>query len=332
MSKSTTKVKGRTVAITGATGFVGARVLTRAVETGFRARILARTPSKARTLLDDRGIDPERVEIIEGGVSDPDALTRLVRGAHACIHLVGIIREAGHGQTFERIHIDATRAITHACALENRSMRYVHMSALGVGPDDRAGYRDSKHRAELVVKGSKLDWTIMRPGLIHGEHGEFTQMAAAWVRGKAPPFVFLPYFSRWKRDGFGFEAPLVAPVHVGDVADAFINAIDCGATIKTIEALVGPDAMTFTEMLRVYQRRVPGAKSWLRPIGLPWRVAALQARLAGALGLGGLLPFDEGMAIMGGRDSVADPEPATQDLGLSLAPFEETLAGYADSL
>ncbi len=332
MSGTTDNTPRRTVAITGATGFVGSSVLTRAIERGFDARILARTPSSARRLLDTRGIDPSRVEIVEGGVSDPDALAKLVRDASACIHLVGIIREAGRGQTFEHIHVDAARSIVHACAQEGRSMRYVHMSALGIGPDDRAGYRDSKHRAELIVKSSKLSWTIMRPGLIHGKHGEFTQMAASWVRGKSPPFVFLPYFSRWKKRGFGFEAPLVAPIHVGDVADAFVNAIDRPDTIGRTEELVGPDTMTFPEMLKIYQRHVPGAKSWLKPVGLPWRVAALQARVAGAVGLGNLLPFDEGMAIMGGRDSTADPAPAADALGLDLAPFEETLASYADSL
>lgn len=332
MSEPENNTNGRTIAITGTTGFVGSRVLARVVESGHSARILVRNPPKARKMLDDRKIDSERVEIIEGGVSDPDALAKLVRGASACIHLVGIIREADHGQTFDRIHVDAARAIVGACAHENQSMRYIHMSALGVGPDDRAGYRDTKHRAELIVKASKLDWTIMRPGLIHGERGEFTQMAAAWVRGKAPPFVFLPYFSRWKTNGFGFEAPSVAPIHVDDVAHAFVNALDRPETIRNTYELVGPDSMTFPEMLKVYQRHVPGAKSWLRPIGLPWRIAALQARLASAIGLGKLLPFDEGMAIMGGRDSVADPQPPADALGLDLAPFEETLRSYADSL
>lgn len=327
-----TGTENRTIAITGATGFVGRRVLERALESGANARVLARSSEKARAQLDAEGHDPDRVEIVEGGLSDPDALTRLVRGTDAVIHLVGIIREAKDGQTFERVHVDGTKAVLRASAGENPSMRYVQMSALGIGPDSRAGYRDTKHRAEQAVKGSRLDWTIIRPGLIFGPRGEFTQMAATWVRGKAPPFVFLPYFSRKKTEGFGFEPPSIAPVYVEDVADAFVSCLDKPQSVGETLELSGPDAMTFPEMLRAYQRHVPGAKTWLRPLGLPWRVAALQARLAGAVGLGSLLPFDEGMAVMGGRDSVADLTKAHNLIGFDPAPFEETLKGFASSL
>ena len=332
MPEQDTHSTSSTIAITGATGFVGRRVLAKAVESGYGVRLLARSPEKAARIIGELGIDRSAVDIVEGGVSDPDALSKLVRGVSACLHLVGIIRETNNGQTFERIHTDAARAVVHACTLEDPSMRYVHMSALGIGPDERAGYRDSKHRAELIVRGSKLRWTIFRPGLIHGHDGEFTQMAAAWVRGKAPPFVFLPYFSRWKQSGFGFEAPMVAPVYVDDVARAFIGAIGTDGAIGSCYELSGPDAMSFPAMLRVYQRHVPGAKSWLRPIGLPWRVAALQARIAGAIGLGGLLPFDEGMAIMGQADSTADLTKAREGLGFDPAPFTETFKGYAASM
>jgi len=320
------------VAVTGATGFVGRRVLAHLVRSGRDARILARSAPKAERIVEELGLDAARIGIVEGTISDPDTLARLVRGVDACIHLVGIIREARGGQTFERIHVDATRSIVHACATERPGLRYIHMSALGVGPDPRAGYRDSKHSAAQIVRGSSLRWTIFRPGLVFGPGGEFTQMCADWVRGKAPPFVFLPYFSRWKRGGFGFEAPLVAPVHVEDVARAFVGALDEPAAEKQAYDMSGPDPLRFSDMLRIYRAHTPRAKSWLAPVGIPWRVAALQARAAGAIGLGGLLPFDEGMAIMGGRDSVADNADLARDLGVEPAPFEETLKTFADRL
>jgi len=329
---STPETNNPIVALTGATGFVGRRVLAHLLASGRDARILARRVDKARRVLDEQGLDPQRVSVVGGSVSDPDSLARLVRGVDACVHLVGIIRETKGGQTFERIHVDATRSIVHACANERPDLRYVHMSALGVGPDRRAGYRDSKHRAEQIVRGSKLRWTIIKPGLIFGESGEFTQMCVDWVRGAAPPFVFLPYFSRRKRSGFGFEAPLVAPVFVEDVARAFVGSLDAPASERHAYEMSGPDALRFSDMLRVYKTHTPRARSWLVPVGIPWRVAALQARAAGAIGLGGLLPFDEGMAIMGGRDSVGENAELTRDLGVEPVAFEETLKTFADRL
>lgn len=320
-----------TIALTGSTGFVGRHIVAELLEQGYRVRALTRSSEKARRVLDTEAIDDGRITLCTGTLEDPDSLRHLLAGCNGCIHLVGIIREA-KGQTFEQVHVDGTRAIVQACRQHQPGMRYVHMSALGVGPDKRAGYRDTKHRAEKTVKGSSLKWTIIRPGLIHGHDGEFTEMAVNWVRGKAPPYLFLPYFSRWKPDGFGFEAPRVAPVFVGDVAKLFVGALDTPATISKGYDLAGSQSVKFPQMLRIYAEHLSPRPKDRPAIGLPWFVAALQARIAKLIGLGGLLPFDEGMAIMGGRDSVCDNAGVIADFGLTPAEFESSLRTYADRL
>lgn len=319
------------IAVTGATGFVGRTLVEMLVGQGHQVRALVRSTSKAREVFATESLNSGAITLCKGALSDPDALNLLLKGATGCVHLVGIIREA-KGQTFEGIHVNGTRAIVNACKNADESMRYVHMSALGVGPDARAGYRDTKHRAEQVVRGSGLEWTIVRPGLIHGPEGEFTQMAVRWARGKAPPFVFLPYFSRWKRGGVGFEAPFVAPVHVQDVARVFISALGHTQAIGRAYDLSGAQRLTFPEMLRIYGASITPRPMKRPAIGIPWRVAALQARIAGVLGLGGLLPFDEGMAIMGGRDAWCDNAPVEGELGVTPTGFEASLREYADQL
>lgn len=319
------------VAVTGATGFVGRHTVALLLERGYAVRALTRSREKAASVFPPDAIGRGRLELCDGTLDDPDALRHLADGCGACIHLVGIIRETT-GQSFSKVHTDGTRAIVEACRQKNPDMRFVHMSALGVGPDKRAGYRDSKHRAAQVVANSPLRWTVIKPGLIHGHDGEFTQMALDWVRGKAPPFLFLPYFSRWKPSGFGFEPPRVAPVFVKDVARVFVDALRLDGTIAKTYDLSGPDPLPFPEMLRTYARNLSPRPRSRPAIGLPWFVAALQARLAGALGLGSLLPFDEGMAIMGGRDAFADNGAITRDFGFTPAEFEKSLQTYADGL
>lgn len=325
------ETSSNTIAVTGATGFVGRHILARLLAEGHRVRALSRSDDKARRVLDEDAIDDGRITLCSGTLDDPDALRHLVEGCSGCIHLVGIIREA-KGQTFEQVHVGGTRAIVQACRQQDPKMRYVHMSALGVGADKRAGYRDTKHRAEQMVRKSGLPWTIVRPGLIHGPDGEFTQMAVDWVRGKAPPFLFLPYFSRWKQDGFGFEAPTVAPVFVEDVARVFVEALTNGASIGKAYDLTGGQRVLFPEMLRLYAEHLTPRPRKRPAIGLPWFVAAWQARVAKLVGLGGLLPFDEGMAIMGGRDSVSDNAGVIADFGIRPAEFEESLRSYAERL
>ncbi|MFG0313718.1 MAG: SDR family oxidoreductase, partial [Phycisphaerales bacterium] len=183
-----------------------------------------------------------------------------------------------------------------------------------------------------IVQKSGLRWTIVKPGLIHGHDGEFTGMAVEWVRGKAPPYLFLPYFSRWKSEGFGFEAPTVAPVFVEDVARVFVEALSNETAIKKTYEISGSQPLLFPEMLRVYARSISPQPKDRPAIGLPWFVAAFQARVAKLIGLGGLLPFDEGMAVMGGRDSVSDNEGVIADFGFTPAEFEGSLQTYADRL
>lgn len=318
-----------TAAVTGATGFVGRAVVRELLDRGWSVRALGRSTEKARKVLPESG----RLTVVEGGVLDDGVLDRLMAGADASVHLIGIIREAGGDQTFEKMHHEATRRVVAAAeragGIRAEPLRHVQMSALGVRDGSTIPYQATKRKGERAVEASDLRWTIFRPGLIHGPEGDFTQMAAAWVRGKAAPFVFVPYFTPgWTPGGPGAA---VAPVRVEDVAAMFVGALQRDAAIGRTYDLAGPEVLSFDDMLRVFQQTVPGAKR-LPLIGVPGRFAALQAKIAGAVGLGGLLPFDEGMARMAMEESVSECARARADLGFDPAPFSESLTAYADRL
>ena len=73
----------QTIAITGATGFIGQRICLRLLDAGYRIRALVRTPGKARELL------PGRVDMVEGSLADDGRLAELVRGAGAVCRSTG---------------------------------------------------------------------------------------------------------------------------------------------------------------------------------------------------------------------------------------------------
>lgn len=319
------------VGVTGAAGFVGRHVVRALLDAGHSVRALSRDRTKARSVFSKAPSD--RLTIVSGDAADDRALSELVSGADAVIHLVGIIREAPNKQTFQRVHVETTRAVLAACD-RAKVTRYLHMSALGVKSDGVSEYQRSKWEAERLVKSTDLEWTIFRPSLIHGPGGEFTQMAAGWARGDLPGNI-MPYFTRWQTDksvplGPSIElAPTVAPVSVLDVARAFVNALTNEQTVGEIYNLSGSERLSWPEMLSFIRESVPGARENAAPWGVPGWLAATGAWMAKEVGLGGLLPFDVGMAKMGAQDSVSELAKLKHHMNLVPSGFRETFKGYA---
>jgi NADH dehydrogenase len=327
----------RTVAVTGCTGFVGRHVVRELLGRGYQVRGLIRDAERARGVFGAR--PPEGLATVVGDVCDGQALDALVRGCDAVIHLVGIIREvrgeaADLPQTFERMHVRATKAIVDACARAG-VRRYLHMSALTVGPEGKSRYQKTKWEAEQIVRRTELDWTIFRPGIIHGPDGEFMQTMAELASGEAPPYLFIPYFARARVDhrvvigAVTYEPAMAQPVAVEDVAFAFAQAIETPGAIGEIYNLVGSERLDWREMVEFIRDTIPGTKKGLGVWYVPGNHAATLARVADRIGLGSLLPFDEGQALMATDDTVADPTKARVDLGLEPKGFRETVRGYA---
>ncbi|MEM7755872.1 MAG: NAD(P)H-binding protein [Planctomycetota bacterium] len=327
----------RVVAVTGATGFVGRHMVRALLERGHRVRGMVRDAEKASGVLPPH----ERLEWVQepGGISE-DSAERLVEGCDTAVHTIGIIREASGGQTFKRMHTEATRWMVRACEHAG-TQRYLHMSALGVRDHGISQYQKTKFEAEQIVRFSDLDWTIFRPGLIHGSDSAVFEMMKKWCEGRDAPWLFLPYFLRTEvvvpgvtndRESalpLTVEAPKVAPVHIDDVCEAFCLAMEHRESVGEIYALAGPETMTWPEMLRRVRDALPQAKDNLIPIGLPAPIAAAKAWALKQLGMGDLLPFDVGMALMAAEDSVAPSVKARAQLGYEPRAFTESMRGYA---
>ena len=145
-----------TLAVTGATGFVGQALLDRAAEAGLEVRALARSPQEARA----------GVEWVAGDLADKIALDRLVAGAEAVIHLAGVVN-APDAEGFEQGNVAGTLALVEA-AVAARVPRFVHVSSLSAREPQLSAYGASKLRGEKVVRASPLDWTIVRPPAVYG--------------------------------------------------------------------------------------------------------------------------------------------------------------------
>ncbi|MDX2147363.1 MAG: NAD(P)H-binding protein [Planctomycetota bacterium] len=331
---STTK----TVSVAGATGFVGRWIVDELIHAGHHVRALVRDAEKAREVLPVQEAG-ERLTLVRSGDDSAslDSWRELVRECDAHIQLVGIIREAGKGQTFQNVHVRLTELALEACRAEGVH-RYLHMSAIGVGSEGKTGYQKTKWEGEQLVRRSGLEWTIFRCSLIHGVDGEAMTQFASLAAGAEAPWLFIPYFQRWHEDktvplgALNPVDPMIQPVAVQDVATVFVKALGLPQTIGEIYNVVGADAMSWPEMLVEIRDRVPNGQRSLQPFPVPATVAAGIALAAKAIGLGSLLPFDAGMALMGGEDSVASLDKLQADFGFTPRGFRESFAEYAREL
>lgn len=321
-----------TIAVTGASGFVGRHLVRELLHQGYAVKALVRDAARASRVLPQS----PALSLTIGHVLDADIPQRLLRDTSACINLIGILREAPAGQTFQRLHVDATRALASA-ASSLGVRRFLQMSALGVRDDAPSAYQRSKWDAECLLRDSTLDYTIFRPGLIHGVGSEFLEMVKGFASGLEPPFFFLPYFTRDIPNhhaplaGGSTHIPRVAPVAVEDVAKAFVSAIPNPATIGETYNLVGPETLDWPTLLSLVRDHTGGNHA-LKPWGIPASLASHAAAFAAALGAGRFLPFDQGMPIMASEDSTADATKAKAHLNLDFAPFSSRFRQYAPQL
>jgi nucleoside-diphosphate-sugar epimerase len=197
------------LAVTGGTGFVGSHLLDAAAGDGHEVAALTRRPMQPRP----------RVSWIEGSLSSRDALERLVDGAGAVIHVAGVI-SARDAAAFDEGNVAGTLALL-AAATAGGVRRFIHVSSLAAREPSVSLYGASKARAEELVRGSGLDWAIVRPPAVYGpgdrETLELFKMARVGV-------MMLPPKGR------------ISLVHVEDLARLLLALIKRGAPRRlTIE-------------------------------------------------------------------------------------------------
>jgi uncharacterized protein YbjT (DUF2867 family) len=196
------------LAITGGTGFVGSRLLTKARAAGHEIRALTRRPMRKR----------KGVEWVDGTLDNPESLGRLVRGADAVIHVAGVINAPDYAG-FEAGNVGGTAAIL-AAAKHGGVKRFVHVSSLAAREPELSLYGASKLRSEELVASSGLSTAIIRPPAVYGpgdrEILELFKMAARGI-------VLLPPRGR------------LSVIHVDDLARLLLAVTDPAMSDQLLE-------------------------------------------------------------------------------------------------
>jgi NADH dehydrogenase len=297
--------------VTGATGFVGRRVVDKLLAEGYRVRALVHARPDADERLPQA---PAGAEYLPGDVRDRQSLIAAARGCAGAVHLVGILRPRGP-DTFHAVHVEGAENVIAACRAAGIG-RLVHMSAFGTGRGVPTPYFRTKEAAETAVTASGLEWTILRPTVIHGPTGDFMIRMARMVSRFGP----VPLVGAGRQD--------LQPVWVDDVARTFVKALRLRPTIGQAYNLAGPDVLTLREFYRTLSRVLRGKPKPLVP------VPTFLVR-AGAWALAKILddpPVTPDELTMLREARPCDIRPFVEAFDLQPAPFEQTLKDYADEL
>ncbi len=240
-----------TIAVTGATGFVGQALLDRALDAGLTVKTLARCAQPPRA----------GVEWIYGDLDSADALRALARGAEAVIHVAGVVNDAAR---FESGNVLGTLNVIEAAKAEG-VQRFIHVSSLSAREPDLSAYGASKARAEKLVMASGLDWTIVRPPGIYGPRDvDYFEMfrLARWGVMPVPP-----------KEG------RASIIHVDDLARLLLALVPGGegTSFQTFEPDDGREhGWSHYELARAIGW-VMGRRPWVLHLSRPWLDRAARA-------------------------------------------------------
>lgn len=148
------------VLVLGGYGLIGRAVITELLKQDFTVVGMGRTAEKGRKIL-------PKIEWVGGDLHQlctPEAWAEFLDNIDAVVNTSGAL-QTGLKDNLQTIQSNAIRALIKAC--EQAGIKhYVQISASGASPEHKSEFLRTKGEADDALRKSKLDWTILKPGLV----------------------------------------------------------------------------------------------------------------------------------------------------------------------
>jgi len=237
---------GRLILLTGATGYVGARLLPLLERQSIRLRCLARNPDKLQSSV------KTRTELVAGDVLDASSLKAAIEGVHTAYYLVHLMSSSSDFQKDDR---QAAENFAGA-AREAGVKRIIYLGGLGDDSDPQLSpHLRSRHEVGQILRDSGVETIEFRASMVIGAGSLSYELMKSLT--ESLPVMICP---RW-------VSVRTQPISIDDVLAYLLAAKDLDGNGNRIFEVGGADAVRYLDMIREYARQ-RGLRRWLVSVPL----------------------------------------------------------------
>ncbi|MFB2584086.1 SDR family oxidoreductase [Herbiconiux liukaitaii] len=229
----------RLALVTGATGYIGGRLVPRLLEAGFRVRVLVRSPLK----LDEVPWAGD-VEVVEGDLGDPASLAEACAGVDVFYYLVHSMGGAKHD--FETVERESAENVAQAVAAAGVE-RIVYLGGLHPESsgsdepvDDLSPHLRSRVEVGRILLASGVPTAALQAGVVIGSGSTSFEM----IRHLTDVLPYMPA-PKWVRNH-------IQPIAVRDVLYYLVKSADLPEDLNRTFDIGGPDVLRYGQMMNGY--------------------------------------------------------------------------------
>ncbi len=248
MRPPTNRPDPRPVAVLGATGYIGARLVPRLVEAGWRVRAIGRNPAK---LAGRPWAGNPQVEIMAGDVFDRSALEAALQGCQAAYYLVHSMNP--QAADFAAADREAAENMVAAAAAAGVG-RIIYLGGLGENAPQLSHHLRSRHEVGEILGHGAVPVTVFRAAMIIGSGSASFEILRYLV--ERLPVMITP---RW------IDTPC-QPIAIGNVLHYLVACLDHPGTVGESFDIGTEEVVTYRQLMRLYAEEAHLPRRWILPV------------------------------------------------------------------